>query len=306
MWFKISCWFLLVFLCSCGGSKSSSVGGVQDTNPSEDTRASVGQSGICDRTETVIQSLLVATKKEECASVTDEDLSSLKSLKISFDDQLSTLEKKWESEDRQREKKKLREELEEFRTSAPRLRDLKEDDFKGLTSLTNLDLSDNFLEELPTGVFSPLSELEVLDLSGNQIIGPLNSASFSGLSKVKRLDLSSNKKLGGITSQNAPDGLMLNVGVFTHLTSLQDLNLSDCRLHHGHKYRKDDLPSGVFKGLNRLNKLNLSNNALERVHKDLFRDLKSVKTVDMKDNRFDSSERRRITRDELPNSVVYF
>ncbi len=306
MGFKMPFWFLFVFLCSCGGSKPLSGGDTQGANPAEDTRASVGQVGICNRTDTVVQSLLLAVRKTECASVTDEDISSLKSLKISFDDQLLALEKKWKSEDNEIEKKKLKEDLEQFRSSAPRLTELKEGDFEGLTSLTNLDLSDNFLEDLPSGVFSPLSELEVLDLSGNQIVGPLNSASFTGLSKVKQLDLSGNRKLGGLSSRHAPDGLMLSVGVFTHLSSLQNLDLSDCMLHHGHKYRKDDLPSGVFKGLGRLNKLNLANNELERIHKSLFEDLKSVKTVDMKGNRFDSSEQRRITRDELPNSVVYF
>ncbi|XP_067115645.1 vasorin a [Osmerus mordax] len=68
---------------------------------------------------------------------------------------------------------------------------LAQDDFTGLGQLELLDLSQNELTEVPDGVFQPLSSLRNLDLSSN-IISHVSKDSFSGLVQLERLYLHGN------------------------------------------------------------------------------------------------------------------
>ncbi|XP_060948904.1 vasorin-like [Limanda limanda] len=68
---------------------------------------------------------------------------------------------------------------------------LSQDDFRGLVELEMLDLSQNELVEIPDGVFEMLSKLKNLDLSSNDITH-ISKGSFSGLVQLERLYLHSN------------------------------------------------------------------------------------------------------------------
>ncbi|XP_030638286.1 vasorin a [Chanos chanos] len=69
---------------------------------------------------------------------------------------------------------------------------LVQEDFGGLGDLEMLDISQNELTEVPDGVFSVLSSLHNLDLSSNHITH-ISKDSFAGLVMLERLYLHSNK-----------------------------------------------------------------------------------------------------------------
>ncbi|XP_068455653.1 vasorin-like [Clinocottus analis] len=69
---------------------------------------------------------------------------------------------------------------------------LTQEDFKGLGELELLDLSQNELAEIPDGVFEMLSKLKNLDLSWNHI-AHISKDSFSGLVQLERLYLHVNR-----------------------------------------------------------------------------------------------------------------
>lgn len=69
---------------------------------------------------------------------------------------------------------------------------LSQDDFKGLGELDLLDLSQNELAEIPDSVFEMLSKLKNLDLSSNHITH-ISKDSFSGLVQLERLYLHANR-----------------------------------------------------------------------------------------------------------------
>ncbi|KAM7394617.1 hypothetical protein PAMP_021406 [Pampus punctatissimus] len=69
---------------------------------------------------------------------------------------------------------------------------LAQDDFRGLGELELLDLSQNELAEVPDSVFEMLSKLKNLDLSSNQITH-ISKESFSGLVQLERLYLHANR-----------------------------------------------------------------------------------------------------------------
>ena len=68
---------------------------------------------------------------------------------------------------------------------------LSQDDFRGLVELEMLDLSQNELVEIPDGVFEMLSKMKNLDLSSNDITH-ISKGSFSGLVQLERLYLHAN------------------------------------------------------------------------------------------------------------------
>ncbi|KAK5873321.1 hypothetical protein PBY51_018371 [Eleginops maclovinus] len=69
---------------------------------------------------------------------------------------------------------------------------LSQEEFKGLGEMELLDLSQNELVEIPDGVFEMLSKLKNLDLSSNQITH-ISKDSFSGLVQLERLYLYANR-----------------------------------------------------------------------------------------------------------------
>ena len=86
--------------------------------------------GICGRTPQVRDKLMETFRVSDCADVTAEHLANHHWGWLGF--------------------------------SGSGITRLREDDFKGLTTLTQLDLSDNSLTTLPAGIFRDLSSLEML------------------------------------------------------------------------------------------------------------------------------------------------
>lgn len=97
------------------------------------------------------------------------------------------------------------------------INNLSQDDFKGLGELEMLDLSQNELAEIPDGVFEMLSKLKNLDLSSNYITH-ISKDSFSGLVQLERLYLHANR----IQS--------IHVGAFEGLEMLLELKLQSNHL----------------------------------------------------------------------------
>lgn len=140
--------------------------------------------------------------------------------------------------------------------------------FTGLTNLQKLDLSGNQLTSLPAGVFTGLTSLQDLCLVGNQLT-TLPDSIFTGLTSLQKLHLDSNN----LTT--LPDGVFagltsllwlsllnnqlttLPAGIFTGLTSLQGLCLGDNQL--------TTLPAGIFNGLTNLQVLGLMNTGISNI-----------------------------------------
>lgn len=94
---------------------------------------------------------------------------------------------------------------------------LSQDDFKGLGELEMLDLSQNELADVPDGVFEMLSKLKNLDLSSNHITH-ISKDSFSGLVQLERLYLHANRIQ------------VIHVGAFDGLEMLLELKLQGNQL----------------------------------------------------------------------------
>jgi len=129
--------------------------------------------------------------------------------------------------------------------------------------ISYLNLSYLGLTSLPEGVFSSLSNLEELDLTGNQI-SILSDKAFEGLSGLTDLNLSNNqiitlpdKAFGGLSGLRNLNLAINQISIlsdkaFEGLSGLTDLNLSDNQII--------TLPDKVFEGLSGLRELRLVGN----------------------------------------------
>ena len=167
---------------------------------------------ICERTGQVNEAILEKVQKTDCSKVTVEDLKAI--LYLEIDDK--------------------------------GIKELKEGDFSGLTSLQVLSLSSNQLASLSSNQFSDLTSLEDLDLGSNLLTG-LSSDQFSSLTSLKWLTISYNQ-LTGLSSDQ-----------FSSLTSLKVLSLA-----HNHL---TNLPLDQFLDLTSLKVLNLINNKFTETEK---------------------------------------
>jgi Leucine-rich repeat (LRR) protein len=140
--------------------------------------------------------------------------------------------------------------------------------FGKLTALTVLRLDNNSLTSLPSGIFSTLSNLVTLKLDHNQL-NSLPNELFSSLTKLSVLSLNNNQ----ITS--------LSSGIFSTLTSLTVLTLDHNKL--------TSLPIGVFSALSHLSSLNLNDNQLSAVDTTAtFSGLSSLTSLGLADNQLRS------------------
>ncbi|XP_050207978.1 receptor-like protein 6 [Mercurialis annua] len=134
-----------------------------------------------------------------------------------------------------------------------------------LTRLTYLSLSIiNMNGEIPSSWFMNLTQLSSLQMSDNQLTGPLPQA-LMNLTKLEWLDLSTNQLSGPIPFQ---------IG---HLTSLFFLDLSFNKLDGG-------IPTS-FSHLNNLERLELNSNKLTGTLKfTVFSELKNLGYLDLSNN----------------------
>ena len=221
-------------------------GGTEETLTSAPTAVvAATPQGICDRTESVRHAVLgYLPNISDCSEVTAADLSGIRG---TFDGRAR------------------------FLVTQP-TRTLKAGDFRGLSAVEVLEISNLQLEELPVGVFDGLSDLEVLRLRSNDL-EELPAGVFDGLSNLELLDLEYN------------DLSTLSDGVFDGLSNLQQLHLMRNNL--------SELTHDAFDGLANLRQLDLGDNSLGELPDDVFQGLSSLELLNIRDN--DLSE--------LPNGV---
>ena len=155
--------------------------------------------------------------------------------------------------------------------------------FYGTYNLTTLDLSNNFIYELPDGLFNGVSSLKNLSLSYNLLQEIPKAISLSCL---KKLYLSHNKiqdirKLSNFTglqtlSLRGNNITHLNDGVFTNLTNLMELDLAENNIHY---FQPDSLE--ILKGLRFLN---LNFNQFSSVESLFMRNNYSLEQLYLKEN----------------------
>ena len=177
------------------------------------------KAGICDRTPQVRDELLSVLGKNDCADVSNQDLTRVERMDLNDAGVAS----------------------------------LRSEDFSGLTNLRWLLLNDNRLQSLPSGLFEGLGNLGTLELRRNQLQS-LRRDAFSGLGKLNRLRLQSNRLSSlppGVFSGVGQAGWWLFLsdnplsslppGVFSGTDGLEWLNLGNNAM--------TELPAGIFSGI---------------------------------------------------------
>ncbi len=144
-----------------------------------------------------------------------------------------------------------------------RIETLQSGDFAGLTNLEQLDLYGNDLTTLPPNVFAGLTNLRQLNLWHNDLTS-LSPNVFAGLTNLRILDLDDN------------DFADIPPNVFAGLTNLVYLWLNDTRL--------TTLPPGLFAGLTNLETLVVSGNEFTTLPPDVFANLTSLEYLSLRNN----------------------
>nr|XP_022916429.1 toll-like receptor 4 [Onthophagus taurus]XP_022916430.1 toll-like receptor 4 [Onthophagus taurus] len=217
--------------------------------------------------------------------------------------------------------------------------DIKENAFINFKNLKQLHLKDNKMVTAPKGVLIPT--LEVLDISGNTKPGKSyftleeNRSKFDNMTLLKMLDLSYNnvrriynrslfgpinlKKLNlfhsniMLISDNAFYELSnleyLNLGdnhfpqrswvkeIFTGLINLKYLSLESCKIEY--------FPSNdIFGELTSLETLNLRKNFLSEITPDFIFSLRTLKVLNLSDNRLKTWHNRLFIKTALENLTI--
>ncbi|CAB3257890.1 unnamed protein product [Arctia plantaginis] len=128
--------------------------------------------------------------------------------------------------------------------------------------LTIIDLSHNYLVNIPDAVFDSFDDMETLDLSYNYI-DILSQFTFEGIKKLVYLNLSNNR----LTD--------INSALF-RFSELLTLNLSANRIN---KLKMND-----FKNLIKLKLLDLSSNNIKTIDVNVFQAMISLKSLDLRHN----------------------
>ena len=137
---------------------------------------------------------------------------------------------------------------------------LQSGDFRGLSALHILLLSENQLTTLPADIFSGMAALEHLALWRNQLES-LPENLFFGLSGLRFLNLSTNRL------SSVPDG------IFSDLSKLNVIGLGFNRFA--------SLPANTFSGLSLLTSLNLRSNELTNLPADMFSGLSRLQLLSL-------------------------
>lgn len=186
----------------------------------------------------------------------------------------------------------------------------------GARRVTHLNLSYNMLSEFPLGLFDQQRNIEVLDLQNNMIYD-LELGIFDPFSKLRHLDLSKNALIGKDISaylfdkskniryldfsrknmNGSPNNLLYALQV------LEFLNLNRCGLSEvpqfatvsnlktmkhlilsSNEINRLDNPM-TFVNLDNLEILNLAYNFIESIHENVFKSIRTLKTIVLKNNR---------------------
>ncbi|KAI9161220.1 hypothetical protein LWI28_015535 [Acer negundo] len=136
-----------------------------------------------------------------------------------------------------------------------------------MTSLRYLDLSgDNLKGPIPQYVFSNMTFLLYLDLSNNNLQGPIPQYVFSNMTFLRYLDLSGNNLQGPI-SQYA----------FSNMTFLHCLDLSSNSI-------QGPIPKYAFSNTTSLRHIDLNKNQIDGIDAEAFTNICSLKTLGLESN----------------------
>ncbi|XP_060077983.1 insulin-like growth factor-binding protein complex acid labile subunit [Ylistrum balloti] len=143
--------------------------------------------------------------------------------------------------------------------------------FNGLINLKTLHLVQNKIATLPGKVFQPLTRLLSLELNKNNIKSIADGPSlFESMNALQYLNLADNA-LG-----------TMPVALFNKLSSLQTLQLANNNIG---RVMELDQQGQLFLGLSKLQILDLSNNQIQKIYDTSFRDLSSLVTLNLRQNR---------------------
>lgn len=164
--------------------------------------------------------------------------------------------------------------------------------FDQTTILEVLDLKKNKIQQLKLGLFDPLKKLRNLDLSSNLLVGKdLNPHIFDRNRYITNLDLSKNDMsetpsnflhaFEDLQLLNLDKCLLTDVPTFIvaqNLKTLKCLILSRNKINNLEDVSK-------FIHFESLENLNLADNSLENIHEDIFKPLKKLKIIVLRNNR---------------------
>ena len=176
------------------------------------------------------------------------------------------------------------------------------------SSTTQVDISDNFLENLPVNYIRDVDGVEFVDLSRNNFrfvpatiitkrklkwlrmsdnnFKSIESGTFQNFKSLLKLNLTRNKitelRTGSFLGLERLEYLFLNQNnisdisetAFAELVRIQKIDLS--------KNKISELHQNTFGGLSSLRYLDLSENLLKTIPNNLFQDLGSLKNLDLK------------------------
>ncbi|XP_021933818.1 carboxypeptidase N subunit 2-like isoform X2 [Zootermopsis nevadensis] len=194
------------------------------------------------------------------------------------------------------------ESLEELRLEGNRLQGVRAQVFQNMTQMVELYLHNNQIEIISPGAFDGLNCLKILSLSNN-FLARLASQTFYGLTRLvdlrlhrnymKFLDLMLFRTLTNLRYLRFNDNEIEEVvlGTFSGLQSLVSLNMNGNCLrqlqynHFSNVTGKQSQALGIFAGLSNLVYLHVSDNLLEELGSVVFKDLVSLKFLDVSRNR---------------------
>lgn len=167
--------------------------------------------------------------------------------------------------------------------------------FDGLSELQSLDLAQNNIKFVPSGVFCSLENLNVLNLTNNRIrtVGQIGFGQGCGPG-LYTLDLSHNEiktlpdesellKLRSLQHLYLQHNNISDISseAFNGLTSLRVLNISHNRLH--------TLPEGLFSNAKELREIYLNDNFVVELARGLFHHLEQLIVLDLSSNQLTSN-----------------
>jgi Leucine-rich repeat (LRR) protein len=174
--------------------------------------------------------------------------------------------------------------------SSNRLASLPPELFLDARDIKEIHLRNNTLAVLPPGIFSELTQLQVLDMSMNELTAEwINSGTFAGLVRLVVLDLSDNRitRLESSVFRDLYSMQILRVhenlieylpeNAFAALSNLHTLVLSDNRL--------STIEAATLGGLHVLSLLSLDNNRLADLHPASLRNASSLQDLHLNGNR---------------------